>query len=146
MTVPKMRLFKDTMMYFYLPWLCSYYVWVFLVLRTRSSKKTTLFEHVKNIGGKKYFSMVGENDLIQKFAFMICHLAFTSFTMLLSSFFFHHKRSHFMFVFVICFSCAWNGSGYYIKVLEEREAMRREKREKAAEGGKCRRGMVEEKW
>lgn len=131
MDVPKSRLFKDTMVYFYLPWLFSYYVWVFLVLRTRSSNKTTLFEHVKRIGGRKYLSMIGENDLLQKFVFMLCHLAFASFTMLLSSFFFHHKRSHFIFVFVICFSCAWNGSGYYIKVLEEREALRRDK-----DGGK----------
>jgi hypothetical protein len=127
MSVPKGRLFKDTMLYFYLPWLFSYYVWVFLVLRTRSNNKTTLFEHVKRIGGRKYLEMIGKNDLLQKFVFMLGHLAFASMTMILSSFFFHHKRSHFIFVFVICFSCAWNGSGYYIKVLEEREALRREK-------------------
>ncbi|GMH76465.1 hypothetical protein TrST_g1984 [Triparma strigata] len=122
-------LIKTTMVKFYLPWLVFYYAWVFVAMKDRVKRvgATTLFDHVSKIGGEKWFNNISSNRLLQQAFFMLCHYVFAMCTMLLAAVFYHHKKSHFSFVFIICFSSAWNGSNYYMKALEQKNALKKER-------------------
>lgn len=47
--------------------------------------------------------------------------------MVLAAVLFHHKKSHFSFLFIICFASCWNGSHYYMRALEQKNALKRER-------------------
>ncbi|GMH61701.1 hypothetical protein TrLO_g7546 [Triparma laevis f. longispina] len=128
-TVSHFDLIKTTMTKFYLPWLIFYYAWVFVAMKDRVKRvgATTLFDHVCSIGGEKWFNVISSNRLLQQAVFMLCHYVFAMCTMLLAAVFYHHKKSHFSFVFIICFSSAWNGSNYYMKALEQKNALKKER-------------------
>jgi hypothetical protein len=68
-------------LYFYLPWVLLYYLWVFVLLGDHVKRKgySTLFDRVTGMAlGKKLTSIRDktQHELVRKAVYLLCHLAF----------------------------------------------------------------------
>jgi hypothetical protein len=104
---------------FYLWWVVLYYLWVYLVMNRRIQERgyKTLFDRVSNRGPTKFLAKISTNDLVQKSAYMIVHIAFATFTMLLATAYWRSQVAHTIFIILILATSAWNASGFYFTVF-----------------------------
>jgi hypothetical protein len=109
---------------FYLWWVIIYYVWVYLIMSRRIKDRgyKTLFDRVSSRGPTKFLTKVSQNDLVQKAAYMVVHVAFATFTMVLATAYWRSQIAHFVFIMMILATSAWNASGFYFTVFANKYA------------------------
>mmetsp|Transcript_12036 Transcript_12036/g.14331 ORF Transcript_12036/g.14331 Transcript_12036/m.14331 type:complete len:373 (+) Transcript_12036:226-1344(+) len=126
-------LVKPTVQYFYLPWAIIYSLVMYVILAPRLKNRgyTTLYTYVSGLGGRRLFNFVSGNVFLQQVFFMTCHYSFAMMAMLLACMFWHDKLAHTFFVLMICMAAAWNGAGYYLRVMGQREALLKDLQQQA---------------
>ena len=104
---------------FYLWWVVLYYLWVYVVMNRRIQERgyKTLYDRVSNRGPTKFLSKVSRNHLVQKGAYMVVHVGFATFTMLLATAYWRSQTAHLVFIAAILATSAWNASGFYFTVF-----------------------------
>lgn len=109
---------------FYLWWVVLYYLWVYVVMDRRIKERgyKTLFDRVSSRGPTKFLTKISSNDKVQKLAYMIVHVAFATFTMLLATAYWYSQAAHLIFIVMILSTSAWNASGFYFTVFANRYA------------------------
>jgi hypothetical protein len=119
MEIPFFELTRQAITCFYAWWVVLYYVWVFIIMapRIRARGYKTLFDRVISRGPTKFIARISNLDLIQKAAYMLTHVVFAVFTMLLTEVYWRSYGAHFFFVVAIFITSAWNASGFYFTVF-----------------------------
>eukprot|EP01013_Petalomonas_cantuscygni_P037615 TRINITY_DN68462_c0_g1_i1.p1 TRINITY_DN68462_c0_g1~~TRINITY_DN68462_c0_g1_i1.p1 ORF type:complete len:497 (-),score=49.98 TRINITY_DN68462_c0_g1_i1:569-2059(-) len=104
----------------HLPWVCIYYVWVYVVLGNRIKERgyKTLFDRVVQKGfiGRLVVG-VSHHDLVQKAAYLATHIVFSLFSMCCAALFWHNRFGHLLFIVSIYCTAAWNGAGFYMSAM-----------------------------
>ena len=114
-------LLGNALLYFYVPWIVIYYLWVFVALGDRIKRKSyqTLYDRVTTTGpaskalGAVFKVTNSSSDLGKKATYMVMHLAFGTTTMALALLHWYSFIAHTLFVLAIALASVWNASGYY---------------------------------
>eukprot|EP00672_Neobodo_designis_P020255 CAMPEP_0174837200 /NCGR_PEP_ID=MMETSP1114-20130205/6579_1 /TAXON_ID=312471 /ORGANISM="Neobodo designis, Strain CCAP 1951/1" /LENGTH=403 /DNA_ID=CAMNT_0016071249 /DNA_START=54 /DNA_END=1263 /DNA_ORIENTATION=- len=109
---------------FYLWWVVIYYLWVYVVMNRRIQERgyKTLYDRVSSRGPTKFLTKVSRNHLVQKAAYMVVHVGFATFTMLLATAYWRSQAAHLVFIAAILATSAWNASGFYFTVFANKYA------------------------
>ena len=115
------QLLGHALLYFYVPWIVLYYLWVFVMLGDRIKRRSyqTLYDRVTTSGpaskalGAVFKAAHLESDLGKKATYMLMHLTFGTATMALALLHWYSFFAHTLFVLAIALASVWNASGYY---------------------------------
>ena len=116
-----LQLLGHALLYFYVPWIVLYYLWVFVILGDRIKRRSyqTLYDRVTTSGilskalGAVFKATHLESDLAKKTTYMLMHLLFGTVTMALALLHWYSFVAHTVFVLAIVLASVWNASGYY---------------------------------
>eukprot|EP00293_Proteomonas_sulcata_P007630 CAMPEP_0184291346 /NCGR_PEP_ID=MMETSP1049-20130417/3395_1 /TAXON_ID=77928 /ORGANISM="Proteomonas sulcata, Strain CCMP704" /LENGTH=248 /DNA_ID=CAMNT_0026598779 /DNA_START=563 /DNA_END=1310 /DNA_ORIENTATION=- len=108
-------------LWFYLPWVVFYYLWVFVAMadRVKSRGYQTLFDRVTGMAVGKPLTAVKdstEHQLLRKAIYLAAHLCFGITSMYFACLMYHSQWAHWSFALCICSASAWNGASFYGKV------------------------------
>ena len=125
---PPIQLWWDATRFFYIPWIVSYYILIFLLLGSHLKRNSyqTLFDRVTTSGSTakvltKVFRSLGISaPLAQRAVYLMLHLLFGMVTMAIAVLHWYSMVAHTAFLVTVCTATVYNAATYYFSVFAQR--------------------------